>query len=83
MSSTPGLPDIGSDPDSPPPVGTIPNFSHPESRQDMIYIAAGVCLPLMVIFAIVRSYVKLLVIRMRTWDDCMASFLAFETFQLR
>lgn len=60
---------IQNDPVLPPPPGVIPNFTNPESRAVGIYIAAGICLPIIVLSAVVRLYTKAAGLRKWTWDD--------------
>lgn len=52
-----------------PPPGIKANFQNPESRASWIYIAAAVCLPLIILFASLRFYAKLYLTKARTWDD--------------
>ncbi|KAI9649332.1 hypothetical protein NHQ30_001904 [Ciborinia camelliae] len=57
-------------PISPPPPGQTPNFANPESRASWIYIASGICVPLILIFAALRIYAKVVVLNKRkSWDD--------------
>ena len=60
---------IQNDPVLPPPPGVTPNFSNPESRAVEIYIAAGICLPIIVLSAMVRFYAKAAGLRKWTGDD--------------
>lgn len=58
-----------SQPLSPPPLGVIPNLDNPASRAYQIYIAAGICLPLITVFASLRLYAKVFILKKWTWDD--------------
>lgn len=69
--ATPLPPAVSNLPLSPPPPGVTPNFKNPESRADQIYISAGICLPLILLFAALRIYAKISILKKkRTWDDC-------------
>ncbi|KAL9584409.1 MAG: hypothetical protein Q9212_002145 [Teloschistes hypoglaucus] len=52
-----------------PPPGVTANFDHPESNAYRAYIAAGACIPVIVLFASLRIYSNLYVHRSRTWSD--------------
>lgn len=52
-----------------PPPGVTANFDHPDSNSHRAYIAAGVCIPVIVVFASLRIYSNLYVYRSRTWSD--------------
>ncbi|KAI4176547.1 MAG: hypothetical protein LQ348_005968 [Seirophora lacunosa] len=64
----PNLP-VESWPLVPPPPGRTVNRVHPESNACTVHVAAGVCIPLIVIFASIRLYNKVVINRGRTWDD--------------
>lgn len=53
-----------------PPPGIVPNFVNPPDRTFQLYVVAGVCLPLILLFASLRLYAKLWLIQSRTKDDC-------------
>ena len=55
--------------DSPPP-GEHSDFDHPPSRARELYTAAGVCIPLILIFAALRFYAKIVIKKKKSWDDC-------------
>ena len=55
--------------ESPPP-GEHSDFVHPPSRARELYTAAGVCIPLIFIFAALRFYAKMVIKKKKTWDDC-------------
>lgn len=42
-----------------PPPGVTPNFVNPESTAYQVYITAGVCVPLMLVFSMTRFISKL------------------------
>lgn len=63
------------EPFSPPPPGQHPDLTHPPSRALELYIAASVCLPLILVFAGLRFYAKVIMKRKRTWDDCKCHIL--------
>lgn len=42
-----------------PPDGVTPNFVNPESTAYQVYITAGVCVPLMVVFSLMRFLTKI------------------------
>ena len=67
LADTPGLEET---PLQTPPPGVVPNFAHPEDRTYQIYVAAAVCLPTMLIFASLRLWAKVFIIRAKTRDDC-------------
>ena len=52
-----------------PPPGVVANLAHPESRAFEIYVAASVCLPLILLFAAMRFYAKVAILKRWTWDD--------------
>ncbi|KAI4203775.1 MAG: hypothetical protein LQ350_001601 [Teloschistes chrysophthalmus] len=52
-----------------PPPGVTANFDHPNSNAYRAYIAAGACIPIIVLFASLRIYSNLYVHRSRTWSD--------------
>lgn len=59
------------EPLSAPPPGETPNFAHPPSRASAVYIAAGICVPLILLFAALRLYAKLAIMKnKKSWDDC-------------
>ncbi|KAL8929894.1 MAG: hypothetical protein Q9208_001038 [Pyrenodesmia sp. 3 TL-2023] len=58
-----------------PPPGHTANLEHPYTNASRVYVAAGVCIPLILIFAAIRAYNKLYLNRGRSWDD-YASMLA-------
>ena len=60
---------IQDDPVVAPPPGVVPNLTNPASRASEIYVAAGVCLPLIVSFAAMRLYAKVAILKKWTWDD--------------
>ena len=53
----------------PLPPGVIPNLQDPTSRSYQIYVAAGICLPLILFFGALRFYSKLVVLKKWGWDD--------------
>ena len=57
-------------PVGPPPPGVQSNFASPVSRASDIVIAGATCLSLVTLFAALRLYAKLAVMKTRTWDDC-------------
>ena len=63
-------PDLLNEPLSPPPPGVTPDFVHPESEASEIYIAAGICIPLILIFTAMRFYAKLKIMKGALWNDC-------------
>ncbi|KAL8946970.1 MAG: hypothetical protein Q9222_006702 [Ikaeria aurantiellina] len=65
----PKIPSDGTLPFASPPPGVTANRDHPVSNAFRGYIAAGVCLPLIFIFASIRAYAKLRIQRSRTKDD--------------
>lgn len=52
-----------------PPPGRTANLEHPESNSYHVYIAAAVCIPLIVIFAILRIYSTIRLRQRRSKDD--------------
>lgn len=60
---------IQDEPVIPPPPGRITNLINPESRASGIYVAASICLPLIVLFAAMRFYAKVAILKKWTWDD--------------
>jgi hypothetical protein len=53
-----------------PPPGVTSNFDNPVSRENEIYIASGVFLPLMTGFLILRVYTRMKFSRQLGADDC-------------
>lgn len=53
----------------PLPPGVTQNLDNPESRAYWIYITVGLCLPIILVFAAIRFYVKFFIIKARTRDD--------------
>lgn len=62
-------PDIQDKPIIPPPPGQIPSLVNPASRASQIYVAACTCLPLIVMFAAMRLYARIVILKKWTWDD--------------
>lgn len=62
------------EPFSPPPAGQHSDFTHPQSRAPELYITACVCLPLILVFAGLRFYAKVIIKKKKTWDDCKSHF---------
>ncbi|KAL9086305.1 MAG: hypothetical protein Q9165_007220 [Trypethelium subeluteriae] len=57
-------------PYAPPPPGQTPDFSdNAENRIYQLYIVAGVCLVLVLLFGSARYFAKRRVVKHRTWDD--------------
>ena len=52
-----------------PPPGIVPDLESPVSRASELYVAAGFCLPLIVLFAAMRFYAKVAILKKWTWDD--------------
>lgn len=65
------LPNIpsGNEPLASPPPGRTVNLEHPKSNSIHVYIAAGVCMPLILLFAALRAYNKTYLNRGRSLDD--------------
>lgn len=57
-------------PSIPPPPGVIPNFINPEDVSYRVFVAAGICLPLLFLSLGLRIYAKYRILKSRTWDDC-------------
>ena len=70
MASLKDIPNVEELPLQPPPGSIVPNFAHPEDRAYQVYTAAAVCLPIILVFASLRLYAKVFLIRSRTRDDC-------------
>ncbi|KAL8793768.1 MAG: hypothetical protein Q9195_003598, partial [Heterodermia aff. obscurata] len=68
-ASMAGMIDIGEMPLAPPPRGIVPNLVNPESRDNQVYIIAGVFMGLMLVFLALRIYAKIGVQKARGWDD--------------
>lgn len=66
----------------PPPPGQVSNFANPPSSANAVYIAAGICLPLILLFAGLRFYAKFKILKKKTWDDftCLLGLLGGATF---
>lgn len=58
----------------PPPAGVFSNFLNPKNRAHELHWAAGVCLPIILIFASLRFYAKTFLSRSKTRDDCTTIF---------
>ena len=71
-------PSIELRPSAPPPPGVIPDFIDPPSRSYQVYVAAGVCLPFMLIFAALRFYAKVFLLKSRSKADyaCIVGLVA-------
>lgn len=54
----------------PPPPGVESNFVDPVSIGYEVYVAAAVCMPLILSFTMLRVYAKMKVFKKRTKDDC-------------
>lgn len=68
---------------SPAPEGVTSNFKNPTSRANQVYIAAAICLPLIFLFAGLRIWAKLSLMKgRRTWDDC-SYFLISHNLELK
>ncbi|KAH6662796.1 hypothetical protein B0J14DRAFT_610215 [Halenospora varia] len=68
---------------SPAPEGVTSNFKNPTSRANQVYIAAAICLPLIFLFAGLRIWAKLSLMKgRRTWDDltCTLGLIAGTFF---
>ena len=63
---------------SPPPPGVTSNFAHPQSRASAIYTAAGICLPIILIFAALRFYAKATIMKRIRWDDGESTISPFS-----
>ena len=55
-----------------PPDGLIPNFVDPYTRGPVILIVGSILIALMMIFVLVRVYIKTCINRKVHWDDCQA-----------
>ena len=66
LKNTPALQDM---PLAFPPSGVIPNFNPQYNRAYEVYVAAGVCLPVILVFAVARLYVKMAVTKKVSSDD--------------
>lgn len=60
---------LSDQPALPPPPGVTSNLTHAKSRASAVYIAAGVCFPLILVFAALRFYAKVTIMRRIKWDD--------------
>ena len=52
------------------PPGQTANLVNPSDISYEVYIAAGVCLPLIIGFASLRYWAKAFIVKKWTWDDC-------------
>ncbi|KAL8722482.1 MAG: hypothetical protein Q9225_001046 [Loekoesia sp. 1 TL-2023] len=68
MGYSPALPPADQ-PLARPPPGQTTNLDHPPSNSYHVYIAAAVCIPFILIFAIVRMYVTIRLREHRSKDD--------------
>ncbi|KAI4197871.1 MAG: hypothetical protein LQ346_002885 [Caloplaca aetnensis] len=59
----------GNTPLASPPPGHTAHLEHPETNSSRVYVAAGVCIPLILIFAAIRAYHRVYIYRGRDWDD--------------
>lgn len=53
-----------------PPDGVMPNFVDPYTRGPVIIIVGSILVVLMILFVVVRIYVKMCINRKMHWDDC-------------
>ena len=74
IMASPPSPDILNQPILPPPPGKVPNFLNPPSTAKAVYVAAGICLPLILLFAVLRYFAKFKILKRKTWDDCGFSY---------
>ena len=72
MASTPTF-SIELQPGASPPPGITPNFINPPSRAYQVYITAGISLPLMLLFAALRFYATVFLLRSRTKADLVCA----------
>ncbi|KAL8822520.1 MAG: hypothetical protein Q9191_006744, partial [Dirinaria sp. TL-2023a] len=82
MSSLSSSTKVLDEPLMPPPPGQVSNFANPPSSASAVYIAAGICLPLILLFAGLRFYAKFRILKKKTWDDftCLLGLLGGATF---
>ncbi|KAF2192940.1 hypothetical protein K469DRAFT_735054 [Zopfia rhizophila CBS 207.26] len=70
----------------PAPPGVIPNFASPPFMGMPVLVTAGICLPLVLLFAAIRIYAKVWILKKRKLDDyvyCLScpagiAMIAFE-----
>ena len=60
-----------------PPPGVIPNFFNPESHATQTIVVCSVVTAAMILFLVVRMYMKLHLSHSVGWDDCKSSLGAF------
>lgn len=53
-----------------PPPGVVPNFVDPPSFAYLPRIFIYICLPIMIIFLVLRLYTRFFITRNPGWDDC-------------
>ncbi|KAI9883866.1 MAG: hypothetical protein M1823_004357 [Watsoniomyces obsoletus] len=89
MSSILMARDGGIKPAMEPPPGIVSNFDNPESRKELVVIAAIVCPIISGLFLTLRLYTRTFITRTLGWDDytCMAAMLfaigfSFSEWQL-
>lgn len=66
----------------PPPPGTVPNFTQPDTIGRTLTVTCSIFLVIMAAFVMVRIYTKIWIIRKPTWDDltCVIGFLLTVTY---
>ena len=57
-------------PSVPPPPGVTPNFVDPPNDKDALNVLSSILLVFMMIFVVNRVYVKTMIVRKYSWDDC-------------
>ena len=78
MASTPDLRHV---PWLPPPPGRLSNFQYPESRASAFIIVLSIFLAVVIVFVVLRLYVRLRVLRSPWWDDGeMSKLIRIEPF---
>ncbi|KAI1378858.1 hypothetical protein F4677DRAFT_443341 [Hypoxylon crocopeplum] len=56
-----------------PPLGVTPDPTHPASLANLADIAIGICLPLITIFFLLRSYVRIFIKRVWVFEDVLVT----------
>ncbi|KAM0797970.1 hypothetical protein BDR22DRAFT_974886 [Usnea florida] len=61
----------------PPPPGTVPNFTKPDTIGRTLTVTCSIFLVIMAAFVMVRIYTKIWIFRKATWDDltCIIGFV--------
>ena len=61
--------------------GVVPNFANPSFVGKPVLVTAGICLPLVAVFASLRLYAKCRILKSWTLDDCKSHMQLLHQFE--